>query len=270
MSQIVEECLQAYRAEVGEYAGQQRLQPAELTLLTRLGPGLQGRAVLDLGVGAGRTTPHLRAFAGRYVGIDISPDMIASARRSHPGVEFEVGDARALPYADGSFDFVLFSFNGIDHAEQADRLRILAEIHRLLVPGGWFAFQSHNREVRWPGLADRLLAALPRAGQPRSWLRFPLAVVRALREHRRGHDVAEVSASFDDHVMLRDTSRGYAVTYYAISLPAQIAQLQASGFEAVEAFDLAGRVIGAGGSQEWGITYLCRRSEGEVRGSAVR
>ncbi|MCG6116859.1 MAG: class I SAM-dependent methyltransferase [Aquimonas sp.] len=270
MVEIVEECLQAYRAEVGEYAGQQQLQPAERMILARLAPLLQERPVLDLGVGAGRTTPHLRALTQRYVGIDISPEMVASARRSFPGVSFEVGDARALPFADGSFDFVLFSFNGIDHADQADRLRILAEIHRLLTPGGWFAFQTHNREVRWPGLRDRLRAVLPRLQQPRSWLRFPIAAVRALGEHLRGHDVAEPSETFADHVMLRDSSRGYTVTYYAISLPAQLAQLQAAGFESVQAFDLAGEPIGERGSQEWGITYLCQRSEGEIRGTTAR
>src|SRR5215470_12960135 len=40
----------------------------------------QGMAILDLGVGAGRTTPHLSAIASRYVGIDYSEEMIRACR----------------------------------------------------------------------------------------------------------------------------------------------------------------------------------------------
>ena len=45
-----------------------------------------------------------------------------------------------------SFDFVLFSYNGIDTMSHVNRLRVFDEVFRLLVSGGLFAFSSHNLE----------------------------------------------------------------------------------------------------------------------------
>ena len=46
--------------------------------------------------------------------------------------------------ADNSYDFVLFSYNGIDHLELPERERALSEMKRVLRPGGIMAFSSHN------------------------------------------------------------------------------------------------------------------------------
>ena len=46
--------------------------------------------------------------------------------------------------ADNSYDFVLFSYNGIDHLELPERERALIEMKRVLRPGGLMAFSSHN------------------------------------------------------------------------------------------------------------------------------
>src|SRR5215471_249530 len=75
----------------------------------------QGMAILDLGVGAGRTTPHLSAIASRYVGIDYSEEMIRACRSKFPHLQFNVADASDLSqFHDASFDAVVFSYNGID------------------------------------------------------------------------------------------------------------------------------------------------------------
>lgn len=138
--------LSVYRAPqvVAHYAGQDYLTPCERLLFdTYLKPGT---ALLDLGVGGGRTAGYLSSIASRYVGVDYSEEMIAACRRRYPDLSFEVADAADLSrYADGLFDAVVFSFNGIDSlAPDAKRHHCLRECHRVLKPGGVFIFSSHN------------------------------------------------------------------------------------------------------------------------------
>lgn len=131
------------------YARQSELLPAEETVLQLMLPELRTARMLDLGVGGGRTTLHFAYCVREYVGVDYSESMIRECRRrfakeSRPP-SFVVGDARSLPvFAVASFDFILFSLNGIDSVNHADRLTILKEIRRVGKPGGWFCFSSHN------------------------------------------------------------------------------------------------------------------------------
>jgi SAM-dependent methyltransferase len=137
---------------VAAYEPLGRLAPAEAVLFGRHLP--PGADVLDLGVGTGRTTAHLSLVAGRYVGMDIADRMIEVCRARHPGLEFLVGDASDLSiFADGSFDAVVFSFNGIDCLPSDEhRRRFLRECHRVLRAGGTFVFSTHN---------PRVLASMP-------------------------------------------------------------------------------------------------------------
>jgi SAM-dependent methyltransferase len=102
---------------------------------------LAGTRVLDLGCGEGYCARLLRKKGAReVVGIDVSAQMIALARaeeeREPLGIRYEVGEATALSgCAEGSFDVVLsmfmFNYLGIDDTRKA-----LAEILRVLRPGG--------------------------------------------------------------------------------------------------------------------------------------
>ena len=98
---------------VAYYDREQDLHGAERQLFDRyIKPGCD---ILDIGVGAGRTTPYLSRLASRYVGADLSEAMIARCQEKFPNLTFLVVDATdlsALP--DASFDVVVFSFNGID------------------------------------------------------------------------------------------------------------------------------------------------------------
>lgn len=136
------------------YARAEGLDPAEQALFTRyLSPGM---AMLDIGVGGGRTTPYLASVAKTYVGIDYSPEMIRSCRRKFPELRFEVCDAGDMSaFDEQSFDAAVFAFNGIDYLPTgAARARCLAEIGRVLVDGGVFIFSSHN--ARALGVVPRL------------------------------------------------------------------------------------------------------------------
>lgn len=143
--------LQAYQAPdvVHEYAAAMHLQKPELTILKLLEGRLSRMAMLDIGVGGGRTTLHFAQLVRHYVGIDFSDTMVQACRERFTGwpdhVSFSTGDARDLSaFPDESFDFVLFSFNGIDYMSHADRLATLAEIRRVGKRGGLFCFSSHN------------------------------------------------------------------------------------------------------------------------------
>nr|WP_241248808.1 class I SAM-dependent methyltransferase [Nocardioides sp. KC13] len=61
-----------------------------------------GGPVADVGCGPGYVTRHLHDLGVEAFGIDLSPEMIAIARRDHPDLGFEVGSMTDLPLADGS------------------------------------------------------------------------------------------------------------------------------------------------------------------------
>ncbi|MCW5764456.1 MAG: arsenite methyltransferase [Phycisphaeraceae bacterium] len=112
------------------------------TALAALRPG---EIVLDLGSGAGLDCfiagPRVGA-AGRVIGVDMTPDMLAKARRNLAGyrersgldnVEFRLGEIESLPVADASVDVVIS--NCVINLSP-DKPRVFGEIARVLRPGG--------------------------------------------------------------------------------------------------------------------------------------
>ena len=150
----------------GYTAGAETSDPGEAAALARLGPALDGARVLDVGVGVGRTTALLAPRAGHYVGIDVAPRMVEQARAAHPGVDLRVGDARDLRpvAADASFDLAVFSLNGIDAVDHAERARVVAELRRVLVPGGRVLVSTHSLDAPGTLGAPSLRHALRRNG----------------------------------------------------------------------------------------------------------
>jgi ubiquinone/menaquinone biosynthesis C-methylase UbiE len=131
-------------AVVEHYDLQKELQESERVLFQTCLK--QGMAILDIGVGAGRTTPYLLAIAGRYVGVDYSEGMIAKCRRKFPEVTFLRIDASDMSvFPDKSFDAAVFSFNGIDCLpDDQTRAKCLLECARVLRPDGILILSSHN------------------------------------------------------------------------------------------------------------------------------
>ncbi len=103
--------------------------------------------VLDLGTGAGHLIDVLRTRRPRatFVGLDISPTMLVSARERFAAdprvaiVEHDLG--AALPNL-GQFDAVVSAF-AIHHLEHARKRELLVEIFRCLAPGAVFANLEH-------------------------------------------------------------------------------------------------------------------------------
>ncbi len=126
------------------YAKLDYLTPCERALFETYIP--MGSAILDLGVGGGRTTSYLAKRASRYVGVDYAPAMVKVCEAKFPELEFRIADAANLSiFPDASFDVVVFSFNGIDYVLPAQsRQSCFAHVHRILKGDGVFIFSSHN------------------------------------------------------------------------------------------------------------------------------
>ncbi|MDP9984372.1 ubiquinone/menaquinone biosynthesis C-methylase UbiE [Pseudarthrobacter oxydans] len=94
------------------------------------------RPVVDAGCGTGRMTGLLASLGVAVSGIDLSAGMIAVARRTSPGLTFEVAELSELPYADTQLGGV-FAWYSIIHTPPEDLPRIFAEFFRVLAPGGY-------------------------------------------------------------------------------------------------------------------------------------
>lgn len=105
----------------------------------------EGGSVLDVGCGVGRVAHCLHERGFDVTGIDVSEPLVEKARSVFPDIDFYVEDVRESRFDSKSFDYVVFSFFGLDYlVPKAERTTALKEIYRLLKPGGILVFSSHN------------------------------------------------------------------------------------------------------------------------------
>jgi SAM-dependent methyltransferase len=110
---------------------------------------LSGKQVLEVGCGHGGGASYLMRtlHPASYTGLDLNPAGIAFCRERHnaPGLEFVQGDAENLPFPDQSFDAVI----NIESSHCYPRFpRFLAEVARVLRPGGHFLYADLRPRVR--------------------------------------------------------------------------------------------------------------------------
>jgi ubiquinone/menaquinone biosynthesis C-methylase UbiE len=144
--------------------------------------------VLEVAIGTGLNLSHYPESV-RLTGIEWSPAMLELARRraEELGREADLreGDAHALPFADGSFDTVVatYSLCAIPDERQA-----VAEMQRVLRPGGRLVLVDHVASSAWPlRVIQRLLevVTVPLGGE--HFLRRPLRHVQAAGLHVEQH-----------------------------------------------------------------------------------
>jgi SAM-dependent methyltransferase len=108
-------------------------------------PGL----IADIGCGPGHITRFLTDRRDDVLGVDLSAEMVAVARRRHPLLRFEVASMLGLPYADGAWAGVVAMYS-IIHFDAGERARAFAELARTLRPDGLMLMSFH---VDGPGFA---------------------------------------------------------------------------------------------------------------------
>jgi 2-polyprenyl-6-hydroxyphenyl methylase/3-demethylubiquinone-9 3-methyltransferase len=126
-----------------------------------------GVRVLDVGCGGGFTSEFLAECGAVVSGLDVSARSVAvaieHAASAGLDIDYRHGRAEALPFADASFDVVVC----VDVLEHVDDIEIvLAEIHRVLRPGGVVLFDTINRtalsRVLYIWLLEYVFAEIPR------------------------------------------------------------------------------------------------------------
>lgn len=244
--------IKAYKKEsiVGFYKNQKPyLHPAEQSLLDLLEDKLSNFEMLDIGVGAGRTTHFFSHRVRKYIGVDYSQGMIDSCRHVYSNLTFEIQDVRNLKYDDKTFDFILFSYNGLDSISYQDRKKALSEIRRVLKGNGYFAFSTHN-----------LNAA-------HSAFRFPLSI--NLKKWYKAIVLRKANPLYKsllkkDHTMIFDGTHGYEISNYYCTPKYQISELSKHNFSIVKIFKANGNEVSEIDSYSqndlW-LHYLCRKEE---------
>jgi ubiquinone/menaquinone biosynthesis C-methylase UbiE len=120
--------------------------------------------VLDLGCGPGQIAAIAIAAGMQAIGIDISPNMLAVARRRVPLGMFLRADARALPLTAASCRAAA-AFYLLHHLPSAALSSVLAELHRVLEPGGTLVIATHLGtgpqwvSSEWHGITERVAIA---------------------------------------------------------------------------------------------------------------
>jgi ubiquinone/menaquinone biosynthesis C-methylase UbiE len=245
---------------VDYYAQLTDLQRPEESILNTLLPNLSCMNMLDIGIGGGRTTLHFAKWTKSYVGIDYSPEMIAACERRfahYPqNISFKVGDARSMHmFGERMFDFILFSFNGIDSVSHSERLQVFEEIRRVGKPGGLFCFSSHNfQSLRKKFALTKQFSRSPERSLQKTirWLFVKFVYNRHINER-------QLRAA--PYTIINDGAHDYRLCTYYIKPATQLEQL-AKHFCDVRIFSLSsGQEVPQGkelhGIDDDWLYYLC-------------
>lgn len=145
---------EAYRRWAPTYdAPETRLQALEAKTRRGHPVRVRGARILDVGCGTGRVGRELlRAGAGSVVGLDFVPTMLERARSGPAlgGAGWVAGEASLLPFPTGAFDGAVCALM-LGHL--ADPLPALAELARVVRPGGWLIVSDFHPEATLRGWA---------------------------------------------------------------------------------------------------------------------
>jgi ubiquinone/menaquinone biosynthesis C-methylase UbiE len=242
------------RADVLEYFQDlDALFEPEKAIFEKLSPLIRDKKILDLGIGGGRTTKYLLQISSDYTGLDYVAEFAEETSRKFPGAKILCGDACDLKeFEDEKFDFVIFSFNGLDCIAPEDRLKALREIHRVLKKEGFFMFSSHNRDYQY----FKKLPWRRKVEFNTSFFKFYLYCLYHLPKHfkMKKHEINN-----DDYALVNDPDHRFSLLLYYISIEKQTQQLTKAGFSDIEAYDTKGNIVESDVLSHW-IYYLARKA----------
>lgn len=129
-----------YAARIaGELAG----KPLDRALLAAFAEQVGASGIIaDVGCGPGHVAAFLRGLGAQTLGIDLSPEMVATARRLWPEITFEQGSMLSLHVPDAAWDGIVAMYS-IIHLPPESRALAFAEFHRVLRPGGLLLLAFH-------------------------------------------------------------------------------------------------------------------------------
>jgi len=110
--------------------------------------------ILDLACGYGRITFLIAKKGFNIGGVDISPELIKSAReearRENLDIIFKIGDFKDLPYSDESFDKIICLWSSFNHLlSENEQIKSLNEMYRILKNEGKIIIEMPNGESKW-------------------------------------------------------------------------------------------------------------------------
>jgi len=231
------------------------LQNPEVMILVKHRERIVNKHILDIGCGSGRTTAILKNLSSGYIGIDYSMTMIESCRERFKDVSFARGDVREMgEFRDDEFDFIMFSFNGLDSINHEDRLKGLREIHRVLKQDGLFVFSSHNRNHRYAISRPKIKFSTMPCRQAGNFIKFLKSTRNRLRNIN--HQVFN-----EQYAIINDVAHNYAMLTYYIDKVNQVKQLEEMSFETIEMYDTPGNMLNLDSDDQdsaW-IYYVARK-----------
>ncbi|MEW5923726.1 MAG: class I SAM-dependent methyltransferase [Candidatus Zixiibacteriota bacterium] len=121
----------------------------------------QSDKILDLCCGQGRHSNKLRQFGFKAIGFDFSRTLLSIAQKnaadSDSGALFVRGNMKELPFQDAAFDWTLSLFGSFGFLSNADNEKTLAEVVRILKPGGRLLLEIQNKDssMKWDGKESR-------------------------------------------------------------------------------------------------------------------
>jgi SAM-dependent methyltransferase len=173
----------SYDTDAGGYAekvrgllGERPYLRASLALFAELVHGAGAGPVADIGCGPGYVTAYLHDAGVDAFGIDLSPEMIAIARRDHPDLRFDVGTMTDLDVADDSLAGIV-AFWSVIHVPDHAMPGVLEQFRRVLRPQGLLLVGFHvgdetrHTSVGYTGRAVDVDSHHRRPGTVMGWLR---------------------------------------------------------------------------------------------------
>lgn len=141
------DCAASYDRIADEYVrrifGELDGKPLDRQLLDRFAAMIHGAGLVgEVGCGPGQVARYLHARGVPMCGIDLSGEMVSRARKLTPEVDFRQGDMRRLDVPDGAWAGVV-AFYSIIHIPRAELAVTLAELRRVLHPGGTLFLAFH-------------------------------------------------------------------------------------------------------------------------------
>ncbi|GAA1878599.1 DUF480 domain-containing protein [Lapillicoccus jejuensis] len=121
-----------------------RRLPFERWLLDRVAVEVDEAPVVEVGCGPGQVTAWLAESGVAAQGVDLSPEMVAEARRLHPGLTFEVGDLRRLMRPAGAHGWgAVLAWYSLIYLAESELASAVAAVARPLAPGGLLVLAMH-------------------------------------------------------------------------------------------------------------------------------